>query len=246
MSTRLHAIVVDALDPEAQARFWAEALRWQPARSAGTVVTGTRAAVVRPDRPGGLELRFAAASGPKAAKNRLHLDLAPGPDQARQVDRLLALGAEHCDIGQGEVPWVVLADPEGNEFCVLAEVHGAEQERTEGLAAVCLDADDPAVQSRFWADATGWPVVQRAAWGVRLRAADGGPSLVMGPPATGKQDTNRLRPLLAPGPGGTVRAEAERMRAAGAVQLDGMLVDPVVADSMLADPEGNEFHITEP
>ena len=227
MATRLDAIVVEALDPAGQARFWAEALRWRLAEpdSADAPV------IVRPDAPGGFGLWFVAASGPKTAKNRLHLDLVPGPDQARQVGRLLALGAAHRDIGQGDVPWVVLADPEGNEFCVLAKAEGAGE-----LAAVCLDAGAPAVQGPFWAAATGWPIVEQAAWGVRLRAADGGQSLVMGPPVAGKHGTNRLRPRLAPEGGSTLRAEAERLRAAGAAALDGAF----------ADPEGNEFHIAEP
>jgi Glyoxalase-like domain len=56
----------------------------------------------------------------KRVKNRLHLDFRPD-DQDLEVDRLLALGASRVDIGQGESPWVVLADPEGNEFCVLGE-----------------------------------------------------------------------------------------------------------------------------
>ena len=51
--------------------------------------------------------------------NRLHLDLAADGDQGAEVDRLLALGATRVDVGQGDVPWVVLADPDGNEFCVL-------------------------------------------------------------------------------------------------------------------------------
>ena len=58
----------------------------------------------------------------KAPKNRLHWDLAPDGDQQAEVDRLLALGATRVDVGQGEVPWVVLADPDGNEFCVLESV----------------------------------------------------------------------------------------------------------------------------
>jgi hypothetical protein len=58
---------------------------------------------------------------PKFGKNRLHLDIAPpaGGSQSAEVDRLLALGATHIDIGQGDVDWVVMADPDGNEFCVL-------------------------------------------------------------------------------------------------------------------------------
>nr|MCW2728548.1 hypothetical protein [Aeromicrobium sp.] len=59
---------------------------------------------------------------PKLGKNRLHLDLAPDGDQQAEVDRLLGLGATMLDIGQGDAGWVVMADPDGNEFCVLASV----------------------------------------------------------------------------------------------------------------------------
>jgi len=94
----LTGIVFDALDVAALERFWREA-------------TG--------DRTDGLQLRFEPSSRPKSGKNRLHLDLAGGPDWQAEVERLLALGAARIDIGQGDVPWDVLADPEGNEFCVL-------------------------------------------------------------------------------------------------------------------------------
>ena len=83
--------------------------------------------------PAGLEPFWAAAGAPdlelvpvpdpKLAKNRVHLDVAPfaGDDQQAEVDRLVALGARPADVGQGpDVTWVVLADPEGNEFCVLS------------------------------------------------------------------------------------------------------------------------------
>jgi len=68
----------------------------------------------------GTALTFVKVPEPKTVKNRVHLDLRPFRcDQDEEVARLLALGATHVDIGQGDVPWVVLADPEGNEFCVL-------------------------------------------------------------------------------------------------------------------------------
>jgi hypothetical protein len=63
-------------------------------------------------------LCFGTAPEAKTIKNRLHIDLDPD-DQEAEVARVLALGARHADVGQGDVPWVVLADPEGNEFCVL-------------------------------------------------------------------------------------------------------------------------------
>jgi hypothetical protein len=73
---------------------------------------------IRPDpdtRPG---VDFVRLDEPKTGKSRLHLDFTPD-DQDAEVERLLALGARRVDIGQGEQSWVVLADPEGNEFCVL-------------------------------------------------------------------------------------------------------------------------------
>jgi catechol 2,3-dioxygenase-like lactoylglutathione lyase family enzyme len=112
MSSRLHSVAVDAIDPELLARFWSAAL-------------GLR---VDTDDDGDLALRAEDGSGPyllllrvpdpKRTKNRLHLDLIPD-DQDAEVERLLALGATRADVGQGEQSWIVLADPEGNEFCVL-------------------------------------------------------------------------------------------------------------------------------
>ena len=67
-----------------------------------------------------IELVFAEVPEPKTAKNRVHIDVNPsGCDQAEELERLLGLGATQVDVGQGDVPWLVLADPEGNEFCLL-------------------------------------------------------------------------------------------------------------------------------
>ncbi len=66
----------------------------------------------------GRDLLFLTVPEAKATKNRLHIDLRPD-DQAAEVERAISLGAHHVDIGQGEQTWVVLADPEGNEFCIL-------------------------------------------------------------------------------------------------------------------------------
>lgn len=104
---------VDAADPVALGSWWREALGWV------IVDDDPEAFEIRPaaDRtPGLLFVRVVEA---KAAKNRLHLDFRPR-DQAREVDRLLDLGASRVEIGQGRPSWVVLADPEGNEFCVLS------------------------------------------------------------------------------------------------------------------------------
>jgi hypothetical protein len=105
--------IVDALDPVTLGRWWCEALGW----------------VVVNDDPDEFEIRpsadrlpgllFAQVSDPKVKKNRLHLDFRPD-DRDAEVARLVTLGATHADVGQGDESWVVLADPEGNEFCVLS------------------------------------------------------------------------------------------------------------------------------
>ena len=120
MATRLVHLVADAADPSGLARFWAQALGWQVAAEEPGEVVVWPPGYDYPD-PAVLPLVFVPLPEPKTGKNRVHLDLASSSaaDQAATVRRLLSLGATQADIGQGEVPWVVLADPEGNEFCVL-------------------------------------------------------------------------------------------------------------------------------
>jgi len=116
MSLEWEQIVVDAGDPVALGRWWAAALGW-------VVTIDTADEVeIRPSADEIPGLIFGSVPERKTIKNRLHLDFRPN-DQAAEVDRLLALGARRVDIGQGEQPWVVLADPEGNEFCVLGARH---------------------------------------------------------------------------------------------------------------------------
>jgi predicted enzyme related to lactoylglutathione lyase len=114
VGARLTEVVVDAADPERLARFWAEVLGWHP--------TGAYEGVVEIADSGGTRptLVFVPVADPKAGKNRVHLDLNPtGCDQAEELSRLRSLGAVDVDVGQGDQSWVVLADPEGNEFCLL-------------------------------------------------------------------------------------------------------------------------------
>ena len=109
------AIVFEPADPVV-GRFWGEAAGW-PLVYDQDGDTAIRA----PDGQGPF-VTFGPPTGPaKIGKNRLHLDIAPPADgdQAAEVERLTALGARRVDIGQGDVSWVVMADPEGNEFCVL-------------------------------------------------------------------------------------------------------------------------------
>ncbi|MEU5535502.1 VOC family protein [Streptomyces sp. NPDC020362] len=114
MALEWEQVNVDAADPVALGRWWAEALGWVVVNDAHDEFEIRPA----PDRLPGL--LFAPVPEKKTVKNRLHLDLRP-EDQAAEVARLLSLGARHADVGQDEQAWVVLADPEGNEFCVLGE-----------------------------------------------------------------------------------------------------------------------------
>ena len=113
MSTRLVNLVADAADPAASAHWWAEVLGWEV-----TFETRHGVAVEPPAGEPGIPLVFVPVPDHKSVPNRVHLDLA-SPGSAALVDRLVDRGATLADVGQGEVPWVVLADPEGNEFCVL-------------------------------------------------------------------------------------------------------------------------------
>ena len=118
MSIRIQCLCVDTTDPSRLAGFWQAALGWRRTFDKDDQVAleppeGSREDGVVPD------LLFLRVPGEKPGKNRLHLDLRPD-DQAAEVARLEGLGARRVDIGQGaDVGWVVLADPDGNEFCVL-------------------------------------------------------------------------------------------------------------------------------
>jgi hypothetical protein len=119
MGVRFYSIVIDCADPRTLGRWWAEALNWQVTHDEGDEVD-----VAVGETADGKEiepiLTFVPVPDRKAGKNRLHIDLAPD-DRDGEVERLLALGATHADVGQaGDETWVVLADPEGNEFCVLS------------------------------------------------------------------------------------------------------------------------------
>ena len=114
MGSKFTELVVDAADPDRLARFWSAVLGWQPTgRYEGAVEIG--------GPPGSApSLTFVPVPEAKTVKNRLHIDVNPvGCEQEQEVKRLIGLGARRVDVGQGEQSWVVLADPEGNEFCVL-------------------------------------------------------------------------------------------------------------------------------
>ena len=125
MGLRWQAICIDCNDPGSLGRWWAELLGWrltyeEPDEVVLEPPAGSPEDGVSPD------ILFLRVPEPKTVKDRLHIDLRP-EDQAAEVARAEALGATRVDIGQGDdKTWVVLADPEGNEFCILRALTAAE------------------------------------------------------------------------------------------------------------------------
>ena len=115
MSVVINNLTVDCQDPKALAEFWTAALGWQVVDESAD---GVMIAPFAEPQPGVFPVYFQENPDDKIVKNRWHFDLAPGV-QAAEVARLQSLGARHADVGEGEVAWVVMADVEGNEFCVL-------------------------------------------------------------------------------------------------------------------------------
>jgi predicted enzyme related to lactoylglutathione lyase len=116
MPSRLSVVSVDARQPRLVADFWCAVLGWSVTEEDDTGVS------IGPPDGSGPTMDVLAVPDPKTVKNRIHFDLrADGTTQSEELERLLALGARRVDVGQGpEVTWVVLADPEGNEFCLLS------------------------------------------------------------------------------------------------------------------------------
>jgi hypothetical protein len=244
MPTRLVHLVVDANDPAGLARFWSGLLGWEIADESQEEVDVWPDGYAYPD-PVALPLVFVPVPEPKTTRNRVHLDLAStsAANQAELVSRARDLGGRPADIGQGDVPWVVMADPEGNEFCVL-EPRDVYRD-TGPVAAVVTDCADPAALARFWMQAAGWPVKRAEDGFGGLRCPqDVGPYLEFLPAPGRKTVKNRIHPDVAPYPRDDPAAEVARLRECGAGPADVGQGD--VSWTVLADPEGNEFCVLSP
>jgi predicted enzyme related to lactoylglutathione lyase len=230
---RLENICWDARDPHRLGRFWAAALGAEPITNAPDLVE----ARLRLTDDVFLDLCLQHVASPSASPARLHPDLSGGARQQETVRRLLDLGAEHADIGQGEVPWVVLTDPEGNAFCVMEdrEVH----HDTGPIAALPLDSADPDRDAAFWAEITGWTPSADA---TTLRHPSGvGPLLELCHEPEPKRGKNRLH--LDVRPDARDHDIVERVLKRGAIALTDPSDHPWL---VFADPSGNEFCILAP
>jgi hypothetical protein len=244
MATRLVQIAMNARDDSAVGRFWAEALGWGIASEEPGVTNLEPLNFVYPD-PVAVCIDVIRVPEPKTVKNRVHVDLATtsAAHQAELVARLLGLGATLADVGQGDVAWTVMADTEGNEFCVLEP---REIYRDTGpIAAVVADCMDPRVMARFWGQAMDWTTHEVTDDFASLRSANGvGPYLEFIRTPDAKTVKNRVHLDLRPYPGDDQAAEVARLRALGATDVD--LGQGDVPWTCLADPEGNEFDVLAP
>jgi predicted enzyme related to lactoylglutathione lyase len=240
-------MVIDANDPGRLARFWAGALDWAVEEEEGAEEADVWPRGYEYPDPVALPLVFVPVAEPKTVKNRVHLDLASrsAEHQASLVERVLGLGARRIDIGQGDVPWAVLADPEGNEFCVLEprEVYLD----TGPVAAVVVDSVDPVALAGFWELASGWVRARTEDHGlVAFRSPQGvGPYLELLRVPGAKTVKDRVHIDVAPEKAEDQGAAVRQLQQAGAVAAD-VGQGPDVSWAVLADPEGNEFCVLSP
>ncbi|MGK9463112.1 VOC family protein [Streptomyces sp. G6] len=235
MSSRLFAISFDAHRPEVLERFWSGLLgseRPGDAHDGVGLPSGNDA---------GYRLRFRPSQRQKAAQNRMHFDLtsSSSEEQRRIVARALELGARHADVGQGpDASHVVLADPEGNEFCVL--------EPGNGFLAGCgflgaLACDGSQAVGYFWSRALGWPLVWDQDEETAIQSPGGGTKITWGGPPLMPDAGKDLRFDLVPDDDRPAEAEVERLLSLGAEPLAS--AHPNDGEVLLADPDGNEFRL---
>lgn len=252
MSLRLAALCFAAHDPLRLARFWGELLGWD--------IADDGVATLLPNDDTGFDIRFLPSSAEKIRQNEMHFDLTSQSlaDQQQTVARALELGARHCDVGQGpEVPHVVLADPEGNEFCVI--------EPGNKFLAECgfigaLACDGSQEVGYFWSRALQWPLVWDQDQETAIRSPHGGPKITWGgPPLPAKTGVQRVHYDLALTEHGNPEAELVRLVSLGARLVEtrertdgdsrneGVRCEGGTGDwsrrATLTDPDGNEFHL---
>ncbi len=232
MPSQLLALTWDAQNPRELARFWATLLdRHAVEVAGGTLVPGDDTQ---------LGLRFVSSRREKAGPNRMHLHLASTSPahQQQTVTDALRIGARHLDVGQRpEEGHVVLADPGGNEFCVI-EPGNAYLGGCGFLAELACDGTREV--GLFWRDALNWPLVWDQDQETAIQSPRGGTKIAWGgPPMAPKKARNPQRFQLASADANS-DAEVDRLTSLGAVRLQ----DDETGAAVLADPDGNEFHLT--
>ena len=211
---QLFALCFDAGQPLRLAEFWSGVLGWE-------VADEPHGVTLLPNDDTGFRIRFLPSEQPKVEQNLMHFDLTSTSleDQQRTVARALELGGRHADVGQSpDDEHVVLADPEGNEFCVIEP---GNQFLAECGFIGALACDGTQEVGYFWSKALGWPLVWDQDQETAIRSPHGGPKITWGgPPLMAKTSKNRLRFDLAPALDGDQQAEIERLISLGATRID--------------------------
>lgn len=228
-------IRLDAYDVITISTFWSQLLGWTPeGRADGGVV-------VVPDIPSSHPLVVAAPGTPKTSQNRIHFDLTTqSPEQMGQLlSRAYGLGAVDVNVGQSpDEPHTVLADPEGNEFCVIPPDNTFLAD-TGALGAINCDGSQAV--GYFWSAALGWPLVWDQDEETAIQSPEGGSKITWsGPPLMPRPGRDRLRFELSTS--GSLSAAVARLTSLGARGDN----EPGSAEAVLWDPDGNEFHLSGP
>jgi len=239
MTSQLIALCFDANDPLGLARFWSGVLGRELSDDPHDGVT------LLPGDDTGFRIRFVHTQEQKSGQNRMHFDLTSTSleDQQQTVETALGLGGRHIDVGQRpEEGHVVLADPEGNEFCVI--------EPGNNFLAGCgligaLSCDGSQEVGYFWSEALGWPLVWDQDQETAIQSPRGGSKITWGgPPVNPKTGKNRLHFDLAPPVEGDQQAEVDRLVSLGATRIH--IGQDDVSWVAMADPDGNEFCVLIP
>jgi hypothetical protein len=244
MALRLVQVNFKARDEVALGRFWADALDWELSSEGPGISNLQPPGFAWPD-PEAVCIDIVAVPDPETVKYRVHLDLATTSiaHKAELVARLIRLGAIPADVGQGAVPWTVLADPEGNVFCVL-EPRPIYRD-TGPIAAVVVHTDEPRMLARFWDEATDWTLLETTDDFARLRSsASVGPYLEFVSAIDLNAVRSRIHLDLKPYADDDQEAEAARLRTLGATDTD--IGQGDVSWMVLTDPDGNEFCVLGP
>lgn len=237
----LVALVMDARSPRALAHFWARALEWRVNTAASGEIE------LLPTDSTSFRIVFRSGAGAKVTQNPIHFDLTSTSvrDQTSSITDLIARGATHADVGQsGDEDHVVLADPEGNEFCVLAPgnrfLAGCPR-----LGAV--NCDGTKELGDFFSAALGWPLVwdQDDETAIQAPTGDGPKVTWSGPPLMPKAERERIHFHLAPARGTSFEDATGELLRLGASRLDRGGAHRCPRAVPLADVDGNQFCLVE-
>ncbi|PKH40694.1 hypothetical protein SAMN05192575_105214 [Nocardioides alpinus] len=223
MASTLHALTILTADPDRLARFWGDLLGWRLEDHG----------LSHADAP--LRLVFAAPDLPRGGLNQSHFHLTSNAaSQEATVSRALELGAARLDVGQlPDEDHVVLADPDGNEFCVIEE--GNNWLAGTGFLGE-LAADGTRDVGLFWAAALDWPLVHDEDGETAISPSGGGFKIAWGgEPLNERHARNRMHLVLV---ADELEAEVERLESWGA-----SVTERTAGHIEMADPDGNEFHV---